>query len=693
VVRKTYADGSTDTYSYDALGRSKQVVTSDSSGTSKTTTYDYDSMGRLSKETQTSGATLEYGYDNAGNLTTLKVTNTQGEVDTTTYTYDKLNRLSSVSSNAGEVTSYRYDAVGNQSEISYSNGNKADYGYDALNRLTSITHKNAQDTTLASFTYTLSPMGERTQIAEPNRTSSYRYDDLGRLVEESISDAKNGDYTASYTYDKVSNRVASTIDGVSTNYSYDENDRLTEQGGTSYSYDDNGNTLTETLDGETTTYTYNSRNQLVKTVTPTQTISYSYNSNGIRTSKTVQNVTTNYLVDENQAYAQVLQESVDGTTEVSYTYGSDLISQRRANKTTTYHYDGLGSARYLSDDTGALTDSYDYEAFGKLLNSEGNTSNNYLYTGEQQDKETKQYYLRARYYAPTTGRFTQQDTYMGNSADPVSLHKYLYANANPVTYTDPTGEFSMMESSAAMGIANTLRKGQIEGFTKSAEILLGLINGVKYDSVTDFVSLPALAGTAVGLRLMMRFSPKLQKACKNSFDGQTLVATEYGLVPIESIKIGDKVWSYNETNQTKSLQEVTHLIRGEGDKKLTDITLNSGEVITATSNHPFWELADQNWTEAGSLGLDDTLLNIQDKPTTIAELRSYKQNTIVYNLTVANDHTYYVGLGGVLGHNADGCDLNEFYDSIRQHPKYPTNFSKIRNGTRKVKINNSGLLY
>jgi len=79
------------------------------------------------------------------------------------------------------------------------------------------------------------------------------------------------------------------------------------------------------------------------------------------------------------------------------------------------------------------------------------------------------------------------------------------------------------------------------------------------------------------------------------------------------------------------------------------MTLNSGEVITATSNHPFWELADQNWTEAGSLSLDDTLLNIQNKPTTIAELRSYKQNTIVYNLTVANDHTYYVGLGGVLG--------------------------------------------
>ncbi len=63
------------------------------------------------------------------------------------------------------------------------------------------------------------------------------------------------------------------------------------------------------------------------------------------------------------------------------------------------------------------------------------------------------------------------------------------------------------------------------------------------------------------------------KACHNSFDGQTLVATKQGLIPIEDIKIGDRVWAYNEANQTKSLQEVTHLIRGEGNKTLTDITL------------------------------------------------------------------------------------------------------------------------
>ena len=53
------------------------------------------------------------------------------------------------------------------------------------------------------------------------------------------------------------------VNGVTTAYSYDDNDRLLQTGGTVYTYDENGSTLTETLDADVTTYTYNAKNQLV----------------------------------------------------------------------------------------------------------------------------------------------------------------------------------------------------------------------------------------------------------------------------------------------------------------------------------------------------------------------------------------------------------------------------------------------
>jgi len=116
----------------------------------------------------------------------------------------------------------------------------------------------------------------------------------------------------------------------------------------------------------------------------------------------------------------------------------------------------LGSTRLLTNDTGTVTDSYNYEALGSVLNQTGSTENNYLFTGEQYDAGLDQYYLRARYYNQNTGRFTQMDTWMGNNQDPVTLHKYLYANADPVTYTDPTGNFSMGSMMSAIGTMGSL---------------------------------------------------------------------------------------------------------------------------------------------------------------------------------------------------------------------------------------------
>ena len=97
-----------------------------------------------------------------------------------------------------------------------------------------------------------------------------------------------------------------------------------------------------------------------------------------------------------------------------------------------------------------------YDAYGNLLKQTGITENDYLYTGEQYNALTGLSYLRARYMNPKTGTFTSMDTYAGTLDNPVSLHKYLYANANPVMYTDPSGYFSLAEMSVVQSIQSTI---------------------------------------------------------------------------------------------------------------------------------------------------------------------------------------------------------------------------------------------
>jgi RHS repeat-associated protein len=101
--------------------------------------------------------------------------------------------------------------------------------------------------------------------------------------------------------------------------------------------------------------------------------------------------------------------------------------------------------RQLTNSAGAVTDTYDYDAFGNDINHAGSTPNNYLYRGEQYDPDLGLYYLRARYYNSTTGRFMSRDPQDNSLRTPNDLHKYLYANGDPVNGWDPTGRGDLVE--------------------------------------------------------------------------------------------------------------------------------------------------------------------------------------------------------------------------------------------------------
>ena len=142
----------------------------------------------------------------------------------------------------------------------------------------------------------------------------------------------------------------------------------------------------------------------------------------------------------------------DNTEKCYYTRGDELISQERDGKKSYYVYDGHGSVRALADESGNVTDKQVYDAFGNLISSIGSTKNDFLFAGEQFDPVTGLYYLRARYMNPSVGRFITMDSYEGSIDDPVSLHKYLYANANPVSNSDPSGYKNVMEFQVTTGI-------------------------------------------------------------------------------------------------------------------------------------------------------------------------------------------------------------------------------------------------
>ena len=88
-----------------------------------------------------------------------------------------------------------------------------------------------------------------------------------------------------------------------------------------------------------------------------------------------------------------------------------------------------------------ILNRYEYDAWGNLTVCEETVR----FNGQQYDPVSQQYYLRARYYNPVIGRFTQEDTYRGDG-----LNLYTYCRNNPVCYVDPSGHMTCEQAQEQM---------------------------------------------------------------------------------------------------------------------------------------------------------------------------------------------------------------------------------------------------
>lgn len=428
------------TYSYTPAG--DRASMNDASGT---TTYVYDNRHRLVSR-QTPQGTLTYSYDAAGNVASIQSSNAAGV--STNYTYDAVNRLESVVDNrlANGTTTYTYDGVHNVLSTTAANGVQSVYTYNSVDRMMQMTNSKGGGT-LASYTHTLDPTGRRLSVTEnTGRVTTYTYDSNYRLKSETVSgDPASGNGTVNYTYDAVDNRLSrnSTLAAVpSASSAYDANDRLTSD-----AYDANGNT--RSAGGISFTYDFENR---IKTANG-GAVRIVYDGDGNRVSETINGTTTKFLVDDLNptGYSQVMDEVVDGSVTRTYAYGLNRISEDQlvngSYVPSFYGYDGHGNVRYLAGSGGAVTDTYTFDAYGAQIASTGTTSNPYLYSGERFDQNIGLYHLRARYYNPLSGRFGTMDSHQGDIFDPATLHKYTYAQADPVNRVDPSGLADLFEYS------------------------------------------------------------------------------------------------------------------------------------------------------------------------------------------------------------------------------------------------------
>jgi RHS repeat-associated protein len=488
VVGVTDALGRQSAFTYEPRGLPSSIT----SPGSITTSLNWGNLPALASITDPNGNVWMRATDRQGRLTS----STDPLGNSLNYVYDSRSRVASVAS-AIDSVQFSYDADGNLTQAQYSDGVTHTYAYDNDSRLISgtgftfVLDADGRITGSNGLAITRDAVGRIASVTyAPGKTVNYTYDPRGLLA--TVTDWTGGSVTL--TFD-AAHRLASMSrsNGVVTAYTYDQDSRIvsiTETAGSvvlssvaltrdaigrvisaarnvpqeavvsgtasssssfnaasqisGASYDQRGRL---TNDSAGSTYKWNAASRLLSYARPDGSASATYDALGQRVSRTGSDGTTrNYVINYATGLLTVATIQSGGSDLHYYVYtpaGALLFSVEAASGAHHFYaFDDTGSTTFLTNDTGAITDTYGISPYGDIVTAGPNnaTDNPFTWQGQfglMQEPGTKLYYARFRYYDGSTQRFLSRDPLF--SPFPREVNPYQYAAGNPVANGDPTG--------------------------------------------------------------------------------------------------------------------------------------------------------------------------------------------------------------------------------------------------------------
>lgn len=482
-------------YAYDAAGSLAGVTLPEVGGAG----YERNVLGRISRITDLNGKTWNLTYTSMGRLQTM----TDPLNRTWQYAYNNRGRLNRVTFPDGTTKTITYDGVGNIVQAAHSAGPTLSFGYDDFQRLTSTASltlsRDAMGRVLttsdgeASFTAAYTDGGRLKSLevsANDDRFSiTYAYNATTGLL-ETVSDSLT-QTAVTFAYDADGNLTAiDRPNGVHTRYDRDAAGRLVRirEGSfldAAYTLDAAGQvvradmTLPPPLDpvsaiGDSTeSFSYNDASQTASagyeydlqgrlTAAPGRTLTWDgasrltavggvqmgYNGMGDLITRTDGAATTRFSYSHSLGrHPLVAERNVSGPALARYYVWTPdgrllyLIDRTNGSKAYHYHFDRTGSTIALTDETGAMTDAYAYDPYGRILRRAGVSTQPFTFAGQwgMRQEDATLYQARARYYDAATGRFLSREPLWPQTDDPRLLNPYAYARANPIMEVDVTG--------------------------------------------------------------------------------------------------------------------------------------------------------------------------------------------------------------------------------------------------------------